>query len=211
MDARRPLVAGLGLLGSAWLLAAAVPAAAVNNNLNLLPSRGVQFGNVMRSGKTIKVKLERSRPPSELSNNSGLVILNVLPGTGAQAVFTPQSQIHATPFDEVFPNGAYSFYDPNHDLYSWRGCFQAASGAAWDNSRVYCAKDGIAKIKITTGPGEYDTIAVDAAVVVPLSIRCSGRQDLCGTNCLSPETHTCCDTTTGCFASGGFTCADQCP
>jgi hypothetical protein len=213
MQACRFIATGVALANAAWMLVAPGPAAAVPNNLNLIPSRGVQYGIVKRSGHTIHVKLERSRPPATVDlNNSNLRIFIALPGTGAQDVFNTAGG-GSTPFNTAFPNGAYAFDDPNHDLYSWRGCVQAAppSGGGWDGSLVYCPTDGVAKIKITTGPGVADAIQVDPAVTIPLVIKCSGQQRRCENHCLSKEHATCCDQATGCFVTGEDLCANNCP
>ena len=204
----RSLVGSLTLASLGWLLVTPVPAVAVKNNLNLIPPRGVKFGIVRRGGDTIYVYLERVRSlSSQLGNNSSLTISYVAPGGGLY-VFDKSPP---TPFDEYFPNGAYAFQDPLHDLFAARGCVQA-SGAqgGWDNGLAYCDFTDTTDIKVKTGPGDWDTVDINPAVVIPVAIVCGPQQNLCGTYCFS-DAYTCCDTETGCFASEGFTCAETCP
>lgn len=205
--ARIPLVVALGL--TLGLHAPATAKELLGNN----PPNGVRHGTVRHAGSSLVVKLVKSRRTFTPDlNNSRLTITEVAPGTGAAPIYDATEA--GIPFDDTFPNGAYLITDEAslNTLYGRKAeCRQLKTegGAAWDSSRVYCDRTGIARIKITTGPGD-DKVIIDPSVTVPVTTKCLAKQTRCGQSCFETDAYECCDPIDGCYAGPSSSCAEVC-
>ena len=209
------------------LLLIAPGIAAAGNNLHLIPEKGVKYGIVKSNGTKIQVQLEQSKDGYFIDlNNSSLEIKFVEP-TDSDAPLVYNSPPGASPFAEVYPNGAYELSDPSHDLLASHGCWQVASNGAWNNQIVLCDVASVRAIQVKTYKGN-DQVVVAPSVTVPVNVKCHATtQAACGpncltpsdpsdptwciTDCLTPSDNMCCDTATGCFTAVGGDCATDCP
>lgn len=209
---RPPVCAALAIVFGAVLLTPPRAQAGGGNNLNLLPGKGIRFGIAKVVGTTLKVQTERSTPAASVELNDGLLIITDWPaGSNGPALFNGTEQ--GMDFASAFPNGGYELtdwgFDDRRELLASRGCLQvkSPSHASWDNARVVCRKEGVTRIKITSGSGT-DMVRVDPAITVSVTHKCSGRRSRCGSlQCVtSPEV--CCDSAglPGCVAFTGASC-----
>ena len=181
------------------------------NNLGLIPSKGVHYGIVKRNRTTITVALEKSVRSFQPDMNDNYLEINDVPAGTVDARPVYDGTVDGIPFATAFPNGAYELIDYDKDLLASRGCIQqkAENAASWDNTRVYCDKTGIGKIKVAVSTGN-DIMLVDADVTATVLHKCHGAQAACGHGCLLPEAYTCCDPTpapfAACWVATGGTC-----